>query len=172
MLSATCSFLLGLSVHVLWLVFPGLVRSLFCVQLLRASLLRTWRSALIWSLFFLGFAVVHCTPSLCLLLFVLLSSAFWLYLLYFWYSCPLVLFVLLYRLGFLQFLKLMSLSCHACRQLCLRPVLVQQLNRYLTTDMLFGWLCHSWILLKSFPQRNTALLTEFSILVAETRCGL
>ena len=63
---------------------------------------------LLWSglCSFLVFLAIHCTPALCLLLFVLLSSAFWLYLLYFRYSCLLVLFVLLYRLGFLQFLKL------------------------------------------------------------------
>ena len=58
------------------------------------------------SVLFWVFFAIHCTPALCLLLFVLLSSAFWLYLLYFRYSCLLVLFVLLYRLGFLQFLKL------------------------------------------------------------------
>ena len=122
------------------------------------------------SVLFCFFLAIHCTPALCLLLFVLLSSAFWLYLLYFQYSCLLVLFVLLYRLGFLQFLKLEAdipfsvhtvhapvMTCrvsfiqflkllqmptilrfllsYACRQLCLRCV--QQLNPYLTTDMLF-----------------------------------
>ena len=126
------------------------------------------------SVLFCFFLAIHCTPALCLLLFVLLSSAFWLYLLYFWYnsSCLLVLFVLLYRLRFLQFLKLeadIPFSVHTvhapvmtckvsfiqflellqmptilrfllsydCHSVCDVPVLVQQLNPYLTTDMLF-----------------------------------
>ena len=80
----------------------------------------------------------------------------------------------------IQFLKLLQMPTILCFLLsCLSSTLFA-MPLYLFSSLIniwqltcfFGWLCHSWILLKSFPQRNTALLTEFSILVAETRCGL
>ena len=156
------------------LVFPGLVFSMFCLRLLWASLLRTWRSALIWSLFFFCFCfrfivLQHCACS-CLFSWALhfgciysISGihvcSYFLCCCTDWVFCSswslklisLSVYILcMLQLWRVEWVSYSSWSCCKCQPYCAFfchvpvvnsvcdvPVLVQQLNPYLTTDMLF-----------------------------------